>query len=97
MRPGLQPGDELLLDPRAYRTRQPALGDIVLVPHPHGGPDLLKRVAHVSTDGVFLLGDNAGHSTDSRELGTFALEAVLGRATCLYRTASAQEATLGRV
>ncbi|HEX2030449.1 MAG TPA: signal peptidase I [Actinomycetota bacterium] len=52
MRPTLEPGDWLL----AIRSGRPRRGDIVVVRHPGGGPEVVKRVVglpgeRVSTDG----------------------------------------------
>ncbi|HLY77585.1 MAG TPA: signal peptidase I [Thermoplasmata archaeon] len=48
MLPTLRPGDRLLVDPRAYRDRLPAVGDIVVLVDPEA-PDrwLIKRIAGV--------------------------------------------------
>ena len=47
---------------------------------------ILKRVAFVSPDGrVFLRGDNPRASTDSRTLGLFPPEHILGRVTSRYQ------------
>ena len=66
MIPLLKPGDEVLLDPRAYRHMAPEIGDIVVVPHP-AKPNLkiIKRIAAVHLDGtVNLQGENPFESTD---------------------------------
>jgi|FaiFalDrversion2_1042247.scaffolds.fasta_scaffold01228_3 signal peptidase I len=45
MAPALLPGDRLLVDPAAYRAREPRRGDIVLLRDPHERRRLLvKRV-----------------------------------------------------
>ena len=48
-------------------------GDVVLLKDPvrEDSTRIVKRVAEVTPDGssVFVLGDNAGHSTDSRQFG----------------------------
>jgi len=86
MLPEFAPGDELFLDPRAYRRRAPRVGDVVMARHPQAPQEIiLKRVAFVSPDGrVFLRGDNPQASTDSRTLGLFPLERILGRVTSRY-------------
>ena len=86
MLPEFAPGDELFLDPRAYRRREPRVGDVVMARHPQAPQEIiLKRVAFVSPDGrVFLRGDNPQASTDSRTLGLFPPERILGRVTSRY-------------
>ncbi|MGZ6271640.1 MAG: nickel-type superoxide dismutase maturation protease [Candidatus Limnocylindrales bacterium] len=82
MRPGLVPGDWLLVDGDAYRDRLPRAGELVVVPDPRR-PDrlLVKRVAEVLDDGrLELRGDAPEASTDSRTFGPVAPELVLGRA-----------------
>ncbi len=87
MRPGIQPGDELFLNPRAYRRTRPRPGDIVVAHHPRIQEPLLKRVAYVTADGhLFLTGDNPDASQDSRQLGLFAPHAIHGRVTSQIRT-----------
>lgn len=82
MRPTLRPGQRVLVDPRAYARRVPALGDIVVARHPFRREvHLVKRVARVDGDRVFLAGDNPAESTDSRTLGGFLPERIVGRVT----------------
>jgi signal peptidase I len=46
MQPTLMPGDRLRVDPRAYRTRPPAVGEIVVVVDPEEHARwIVKRVA----------------------------------------------------
>ena len=81
MWPLLQPGEEVLLDPTAYRQSLPQRGDIVVAQHPYR-PQLyvVKRVADVLADSrCFLLGDNLQESTDSSSFGAIALETILGK------------------
>ena len=83
MAPLLEPGDEILIDPRAYRRTPPAPGDIVVARHPYRTDlRLVKRVTEVLDDGHCLLtGDNAAESTDSRIYGPLPPERILGRVT----------------
>ncbi len=83
MVPLLKPGDELLIDPRAYRRLPPAPGDIIVARHPYRTDlFLVKRVKSVTEDGVCRLeGDNPAESTDSRTLGLVSGEHILGRVT----------------
>jgi len=98
MAPTLVPGDCLYVDPRAYRDRSPARGDVVVVRDPVF-PEryLVKRVGFlpgnlgpvdgipVPAGSVYLLGDNPTASRDSREFGPVALRRIVGRAYRCYR------------
>lgn len=81
MRPTLEPGDRLVL----FRIGRVRPGDLLAVPDPRR-PDrvVVKRLAEVSADGLVVLGDNAGASTDSRQFGAVARRAVRGRAVYRY-------------
>ena len=82
MRPALKPGDEVLLDPGAYRHAAPRIGDVVMARHPYRDQFILKRVTQIAADGrLCLRGDNGAQSTDSRVWGFFAASAIRGRVT----------------
>ncbi len=81
MAPSLQPGDRVLV----RRTRSVRPGDIVAASDPRRPErSLLKRVVDVGQEGVFLLGDNLEHSTDSRQFGPVPLASVRGKAIYRY-------------
>jgi nickel-type superoxide dismutase maturation protease len=81
MWPALRPGDRVLV----WRTRTLKVGDIVSAADPrHQARTVLKRAAAVDEDGVFLLGDNVGRSTDSRQWGPVPLRLVRGKAVYRY-------------
>jgi nickel-type superoxide dismutase maturation protease len=82
MFPLLNAGDEVLVNPRAYRQQPPRVGDIVVAQHP-GQADLqiIKRVAEVKGDGRFYLqGDNTNESSDSLVPPSL----ILGRVTSKF-------------
>jgi len=83
MLPLLKPGDEVLINPRAYRRAQPQPGDIVVTRHPHRPKlRLIKRVVSVTAAGSCILeGDNPLESTDSRVFGPVTPGQILGRVT----------------
>jgi len=82
MLPELQPGDEILFNPKAYRHKLPKVGDIVVARHPYQAKQIIKRVALVLEDGsCFLTGDNPEASTDSRSYGFISLDKILGKVT----------------
>ena len=88
MLPLLQPGDELLYDPRAYQKRSPEKGDLVVALHPfRPNLKLVKRITAIHSDGTyFLTGDNLAMSTDSREFGSVSGEMLIGRITSRFGT-----------
>jgi len=86
MIPLLKPGDEVLIDPKAYRTAAPRPGDIVVAQHPYS-PDLrlVKRIAKMTDDGRYYLeGDNPTASTDSRSFGPISPQQIVGQVTCQF-------------
>lgn len=86
MAPLLIPGQEVLLDPRAFHQQLPQPDDIVVAEHPHQpGFRILKRVEFVEADGrCYLKGDNAIASTDSRQFGLIATDRLYGKVLCLF-------------
>jgi len=98
MVPTLVPEDCLYVDPKAYRTRAPARGEIVVTRDPtEPTRQLVKRVGFVPggpapPDGttvpagsVYLLGDEPNASRDSRAFGPVPCELLVGRAYQCYR------------
>jgi len=86
MLPLLWPGEELLINPYAYRHQQPAVGDVVLSRHPTK-PDFLmvKRItALLDNDRYFLQGDNLAESSDSRSFGPVSRGHLVGQVTSRF-------------
>lgn len=82
MFPLLQPGDEILIDPRAYRKSLPKLDDIVVTTHPlRPEITIVKRVTAIDREKYFLTGDNLADSTDSRHWGSVKFPDLLGKVT----------------
>ena len=81
MAPGLLPGDWLLVEPTSVSSSPPSAGQLVVVPDPRQSHRLLvKRVGTVREDGqLWLVGDSANDSTDSRTFGAVDVAAVVGR------------------
>jgi nickel-type superoxide dismutase maturation protease len=86
MSPLLHPGDEVLVDVRAYRGKPPRIGDIVVARHPYQSRlQIIKRVVKVLEDGSYhLAGDNPIESSDSRAFGAMSPMLLLGRVTSRF-------------
>lgn len=63
MQPALPPGAIVL----GLRWLRPRPGNIVVARV--GDREIIKRVVEMGERGVYVLGDNAAHSTDSRSFG----------------------------
>lgn len=94
MRPTLEPGDRLRVDPRAYRGAGPARGDLVVLRDPERpGHLLVKRVVALPGDAsvsgtvplgtVRVEGDNPA-SRDSRAFGAVPFADLQGRVWLRY-------------
>ena len=79
MEPVYCEGDYLLVNRLGFLFRRPREGEIVVARVGLGGGGVLKRVAWVKDERVFLLGDNRGRSVDSRMYGSVPLKWVTGR------------------
>ncbi|MDQ3800838.1 MAG: nickel-type superoxide dismutase maturation protease [Acidobacteriota bacterium] len=83
MLPSLKDGDLVLVNPYA----EPKTGDIVLAQHPfQKSVRIIKRIREISPEGrYFLVGDNAGESTDSRSFGALSAKDILGKAEAIMK------------
>jgi len=90
MEPAYRPGDRLIVNRLAYLRRPPVIGDVVVLRDPDDDSRLLiKRVASPDGDGapgahVWLLGDNAAESRDSRVFGYIDRRRIVGKAWLRY-------------
>ena len=86
MYPVLAPGDEVLVDRRAYKRKSPQIGEIVIAQHPHNSDlRIIKRVTGSLPDGRLILeGDFEEASTDSRDYGPVAVSLIVGRVTSRF-------------
>ncbi len=84
MSPSLNPGDRLVV----RRIKHPGvelMGRIVVARDPRENGNLvIKRFAGLDGDSFILLGDNPEASTDSRFLGSFASDSLMGRVVYRY-------------
>ncbi len=92
MAPALDPGDYVLVNRWAYRSRAPAVGDLVVLRNPEReGQFLCKRIAGVTGSGAYVVrGDNAAASRDSRHFGPVPRSLIVGR---VWRSARAGAGT----
>ena len=78
MQPTLEPGDRVLVR-RLGRKTAPVLGSVVVTWHPQRSKlRLIKRLSRLDSRGLWLLGDNPGESTDSRQLGAVPTNLLIG-------------------
>ena len=82
MAPLLLDSDVVFVDTGAYSSSPPQIDDVVVALHPYQRDlQLIKRVANVADDRVFLRSDNPSEGTDSRAFGTIPCQRILGRVT----------------
>lgn len=73
MRPALRPGDSVVI----WRGTRARVGDVVVAKI--GNKHYVKRISRSLGDKVYLLGDNPGHSVDSRNFGWVERSKIVGR------------------
>jgi len=84
MLPALANGQLLLVERVSYYWRAPRPGEVVVFYVPSRGASLIKRVDYLTDAGVYVLGDNAELSNDSRNFGVVPRRFVTGRAVLCY-------------
>ncbi|RMH69514.1 MAG: nickel-type superoxide dismutase maturation protease [Gemmatimonadetes bacterium] len=86
MLPLLKPGDEVLVNPAAYRKHPPQAGDLVVAVHPRNPHQkIIKRITTISPQNTyFIQGDNPAESTDSRHFGAVPGDFIIGKVTCRF-------------
>jgi signal peptidase I len=100
MEPAVTKGDFVIFDKTAYKHQSPEKGDIVVFTYPNDRSKLyVKRIHALPGDTVrqdssrtivvpngsfYVLGDNRGHSDDSRHYGPIPLTELLGKARQVY-------------
>jgi mitochondrial inner membrane protease subunit 1 len=89
MEPAYHRGDRLLVSRIAYARAAPRVGDVVVLRDPENQRRrLIKRVAlppaSIVSDHVYVLGDNAGESRDSRHFGPVPRSLIVGKAWRKY-------------
>jgi nickel-type superoxide dismutase maturation protease len=81
MEPALRDGDLLFVDPNAYRSRAPRLGELVVTRHPsEEALVIVKRVIAVNRVGdILVAGDHPAHKGEALQIGRLASTSVIGR------------------
>ena len=86
MHPTLRAGQEVLIKPLkepSPDTIRP--GMILYLQHPLNREiQIIKRCSHWEGTKLWVLGDNAAESTDSRQYGAIAPQFVLGSIVCTF-------------
>ncbi len=89
MVPILSPGDRLLVR-RKRRLSKRLVGQIVVARDPRDqGVLMIKRLVNFDRNSFELLGDNPSASTDSRTVGRFPIECLIGHVVYRYSPLSA--------
>jgi phage repressor protein C with HTH and peptisase S24 domain len=73
MEPALKPGDLIV----GWKWFRPRAGQIVVARTPERL--LIKRIKRIDGAGIWIEGDNASASRDSRQFGTIASDALAAR------------------
>jgi nickel-type superoxide dismutase maturation protease len=89
MQPTLVEGMVVMLDQRAFRSRPPRPGDVVVLMHPtRSALKIVKRIASVGIDTrCVVMSDNTEvDATDSRQFGPIDPELLIGKVTSYVRS-----------
>ena len=79
MTPSVVDGQSVVVNKLAFKIKQPQIGDVVVVQHPHSNKMLLKRITNAQNNAYFVEGDNPAHSTDSKHFGTLSKKQIIGK------------------
>lgn len=74
MAPLLRPG-VVVLATGGYRKL--SVGDVVILYH--DGLEKIKRISRIQDENIYVLGDNAAASTDSRQFGYLPVSCIVGK------------------
>ncbi len=76
MEPAIMQGDYLLV----LRTHKKfKAGDVVVLRHPTKDMEIVKRIRSITSDGIFVTGDNDRQSDDSRSFGPVSARIITGK------------------
>jgi len=76
MEPALNDGQALIASSIPYFFKKPRIGDIVVL---QLEKCIIKRIAGIKKDKIFVVGDNKKESTDSRNFGWIANNKIIGK------------------
>lgn len=76
MNPSFNAGDTILVNKLSYFLSKPKVGDVVVL---RRGKFIIKRIARIKDNKVFIIGDNKSESTDSRSFGWLNKELIIGK------------------
>jgi nickel-type superoxide dismutase maturation protease len=76
MVPKLKHGQIVFASSIPYIFRKPKVGDVVIAQH---GRCIIKRIARIKENKVFVVGDNKKESSDSRNFGWIGKEKIIGK------------------
>lgn len=79
MEPTLRAGMKIWVNRFYYNFKRPRAGDLILACHPYSGIPVVKRIQTIIGKKLFLIGDNATKSTDSRHFGPLNKKVLLGK------------------
>ena len=96
MEPTLVHGSDVLVQPLSLEensvigTTEIIPGSLLLLRHPlHSDRQIIKRLDRITENGqLFLLGDNAAESSDSRVFGAVHKKLILGLVVARFRSAN---------
>ena len=76
MHPAFKAGDVVLVNRFSYFLGKPKIGDIVVLKQ---GKYIIKRIAKIKNNALFVLGDNKDKSTDSGKFGWVSKKEIVGK------------------
>lgn len=76
MQPTIKDGTAVLVNRLAYFFKKPKVGDIVVLKRQKY---IIKRIAAIKKEQVFVIGDNKKESNDSRHFGWIGKDNILGK------------------
>lgn len=79
MTPSVVDGQQVVVNKLAFKIKNPQVGDVVVVQHPHHNTLLLKRITSAQNNAYFVEGDNPAHSTDSKNFGALSKKQIIGK------------------
>ncbi len=85
MLPALDNGDYVVVSRLSYLFSTPKMSDIVVLRHPKKNILIVKRVSKVRGNMLYVLGDNAAESYDSRDFGYVNRHDIFGKVIYMIR------------